>query len=231
MHYSKTELLQKMSCDPWFAALPLAERKAVLAFAKPVALLAGDVVYRKGETAVAFYGVAEGRLRVFTTGEDGREGILGLLESGNWFGEAAMVDGSMRPHTIVALEDAVLVQIALPEFHTLMLRPAFALGVAKLLCARLRGLFVLVEDAMLRTTRMRVARRIVALSRGDTTPGRTGRASVQVSHEDLAMMLGITRQTLAKELKYLVRTEALALGYGRIDILAPALLLQEAGLA
>ncbi|MDZ7936887.1 MAG: Crp/Fnr family transcriptional regulator [Rhodoferax sp.] len=231
MHYSKTELLRKMSIDPWFAALPLAERRTMLALAQPLVLQAGDVIYRKGDAAVGFYGVADGRLRVFATGEDGREGILGMLEAGNWFGEAAMIDGSARPHTAVALEDMLVLHIAPVDFHSLMARSAFAQGVAKLLCARLRSLFVLVEDAMLRTTRVRVARRIVALSRGDTTPGRLARTSVQVSHEDLAMMLGVTRQTLAKELKHLVRAEVLALGYGRIDILSPESLLREAALA
>jgi CRP/FNR family transcriptional regulator, cyclic AMP receptor protein len=41
---------------------------------------------------------------------------------------------------------------------------------------------------------------------------------VPVSQEALAMMLGITRQTLSKELKVLVNAGAVALGYGRIEI-------------
>ena len=41
-----------------------------------------------------------------------------------------------------------------------------------------------------------------------------------VSQEALAMMLGITRQTLSKELKVLARDGVLSLGYGRIDILS-----------
>ena len=41
----------------------------------------------------------------------------------------------------------------------------------------------------------------------------------------------MTRQTLAKELKYFVQHGVLGLGYGRIDILAPDMLLREAGLA
>ena len=46
------------------------------------------------------------------------------------------------------------------------------------------------------------------------------RARVTVSQEALAMMLGITRQTLSKELKVLARDGVLSLGYGRIDILS-----------
>jgi CRP/FNR family transcriptional regulator, cyclic AMP receptor protein len=47
---------------------------------------------------------------------------------------------------------------------------------------------------------------------------------VPVSQEALAMMLGITRQTLSKELKLLAAHGAISLGYGRIDIESPALL-------
>ena len=46
------------------------------------------------------------------------------------------------------------------------------------------------------------------------------RASVAVSQEALAMMLGITRQTLSKELKVLVQDGVLGLGYGRIEIVS-----------
>jgi CRP-like cAMP-binding protein len=78
----------------------------------------------------------------------------------------------------------------------------------------------LVEDAMLRSTRTRIARRLLSLARGDTTMAADARARVSVSQEALAMMLGITRQTLSKELKELVHGGVLTLGYGRIDILS-----------
>jgi len=82
----------------------------------------------------------------------------------------------------------------------------------------------------LRSTRMRVARRLITLAKGDMTMAAQTRQGVQVSHEELAMMLGVTRQTLAKELKYFVREGALALGYGHIDFLDTALLRHEAAL-
>lgn len=231
MAYSKTELLRTMSPNPWFAALPLAERKAMLAVAVPHLLQPGEVVYRKGDLQGGFYGVLGGTLRVSTLGEDGREGILSVMEAGNWFGETSLLDGQPRPHDVTALEASELLVIAAADFKLLMQRSAFAKGITALLCSRVRSLFGLVEDTMLRSTRMRVARRLIALSRGDTTMAPQARAKVQVSHEELAMMLGVTRQTLAKELKYFVRNGVLALGYGRIDIVAPEALLREGALA
>lgn len=75
---------------------------------------------------------------------------------------------------------------------------------------------------MLCSTRTRIARRLLTLVRGDATQASDVRASVAVSQKALAMMLGITRQTLSKEFKVLVRDGALGLGYGRIEIVSMA---------
>lgn len=105
-----------------------------------------------------------------------------------------------------------------------MQRSAFARAMTVLLCLRVRVLYGMAEDAMLRSTRARMARRLLTLARGDSTMAPQARARVAVSQEALAMMLGITRQTLSKELKSLVREGVLSLGYGHIDILSlPAL--------
>jgi len=220
MQSSKDDLLATMSHNPWFAALPLAERRAMLAAADRVTLRAGEMLYRKGDPVGGFIGVVQGAFKVSTVGEDGREGILSVVEAGNWFGEASLMDGLPRPHDVTAVQASVVMVINPPAFNRLMQRNAFARGIGRLLCGRVRVLYGLVEDAMLRSTRTRIARRLLTLSRGDATLSSDARASVAVSQEALAMMLGITRQTLSKELKVLVRDGVLGLGYGRIDIVS-----------
>ncbi len=220
MGYSKTELLRKLSLNAWFEGLPLADRKAMLSAADLAPVRTGDVLYRKGEVSGGFYGVVEGAFKVSSVGEDGREGILSIMEEGNWFGETTLLDGLPRPHDVTALQEGMVLVIVPSDFQALMQRAGFAQGIGALLCTRVRSLYGLVEDAMLRSTRVRVARRLLALARGDTTMAPQARTILTVSHEALAMMLGITRQTLAKELKFLVREGVLALGYGHIDIVS-----------
>lgn len=220
MANSTNEILRSLSHNPWFDALPLAERKAMLAAADTLHLRPGEMLYRKGGTAGGFFGVLSGALKVSTLGEDGREGILSVMEVGNWFGETTLLDGLPRPHDATAVQACTLLAINAVAFERLMQRSAFARAMAVLLCSRLRALYGMVEDAMLRSTRTRIARRLLSLARGDSTMAPQARASVAVSQEALAMMLGMTRQTLSKELKVLVRTGVLSLGYGRIDILS-----------
>jgi CRP-like cAMP-binding protein len=219
---SKDELLGTLSLNPWFGALPLPERKAMLAAADGVQFRAGEMLYRKGDPTGGFFGVVQGAFKVSTLGEDGREGILSVVEAGNWFGEASLIDGLPRPHDATAVQASTVLVIQPQAFKRLMQRAAFARAIAVLLCGRVRVLYGLVEDAMLRSTRTRIARRLLTLSRGDATLASDARASVSVSQEALAMMLGITRQTLSKELKVLVRDGVLSLGYGRIEIVSMA---------
>lgn len=110
--------LRSFSSNPWFGALPLAERRAMLAAADVLHLRPGEMIYRKGDTLGAFYGVQSGVLKVSTLGEDGREGILSFMEAGNWFGETTLLDGQPRPHDMTAVEPCTLLVIhAAVELH------------------------------------------------------------------------------------------------------------------
>ena len=220
MLYSKDELLLALSTNPWFGSLPDAQRKRMLVVAELQQVSMGEMLYRKGDPVGGFYGVVQGSIKVSTLGEDGREGILSVVEPGNWFGEASLMDGLPRPHDATAMQPSLVLVISQPAFNRLMQRGVFARAMGRLLCGRLRALYGMVEDSMLRSTRTRIARRLLTLARGDATLSSNARACVTVSQEALAMMLGITRQTLSKELKALARAGVLSLGYGRIDIIS-----------
>lgn len=226
------ELLKQLSTNPWFGALPLAERRAVLAGCDRVRLRAGEMLFRQGDAVPsgtgAFYGLVRGTVKASSLREDGKEAILAVIEAGNWFGEISLIDGRPRTHDATALGEAELLALPRAAFDALLRKPAFSLAVSRMLAARVRLLYGMVEDATLRSTRARVARRLLLLSRGDATAAPAARPTVPVSQESLAMMLGVSRQTLSKELQGLVQAGAVVLGYGRIEI-ASAAVLQELG--
>ena len=82
------------------------------------------------------------------------------------------------------------------------------------------------EDATLFSTQARVARRLLLLSRGDATLSAERRRTVKVSQATLAMMLGITRQTLSTELQVMVESGTIALGYRTIELRSHAALIK-----
>jgi CRP/FNR family transcriptional regulator, cyclic AMP receptor protein len=186
------------------------------------------MLFRQGDKVApghgAFYGLVSGAFKISSLREDGKEAILVVLEAGNWFGEISLIDQQPRTHDATALGEAEVLALPRAAFDELMARPVFAQAICHLLAARMRALYGMVEDVTLRSTRARVARRLLLLARGDATQSPDARPAVPVSQEALAMMLGITRQTLSKELKALVQGGAVVLGYGRIEIASAALL-------
>lgn len=222
MPAATAELLSTLTANPWFAALPAAERRALLAGAERVRLAPGEMLFRQGDAVPAgtgaFYGLVQGRLKASSLREDGKEAILVVLEAGNWFGEISLIDGQPRTHDATAMGAAEVLAVPRRAFDALMKRPAFARAIGLLLAARVRSLYGMVEDATLRSTRARVARRLQLLAHGDATQASNARPVVPVSQEALAMMLGITRQTLSKELAALVAAGAITVGYRRIEI-------------
>ena len=211
-----------MVANPWFATLTALDQQALLANAERLRLQPAEMLFRQGAVPGGFYGLLRGTLKISSLRADGREAILALLESGNWIGEISLIDGDPRTNDATALNAAEVLVVAQPAFAALMSRASFALAIARLLTGRVRSLYSIVEDTTLRSTRTRVARRLLLLARGDATLAVDARPSVPVSQEALVMMLGITRQTLSKELKALQALGAVSMRYKRIEIVSAA---------
>ncbi len=217
-------LIERLSANRWFGGLPLAERELMVGQAELLRLRRGEMLFRQGDPPSGFYVLASGTLKMSSLREDGREAILAIVEAGIWFGEISLIDDLPRTHDATAVGPVQVLQLPREAFDALMQRAVFARAIAALLAARIRLLYGVVEDATLRSTRARVARRLLMLARGDAAMSPLLRARVPVSQEGLAMMLGITRQTLSKELRLLAESGVIALGYGYIDVIsAPGL--------
>ena len=95
---------------------------------------AGQTVFTEGETGDRLFVVRAGAVEL-------RHGdtVLETLGPGEMFGEMAVIDGSPRSATAVAVADAELVPIDQPRFHALCQHtPFFAENVMRLIAGRLR---------------------------------------------------------------------------------------------
>ncbi|MCO5400442.1 Crp/Fnr family transcriptional regulator [Ralstonia soli] len=227
--------MSAFNTNPWFQSLPPHAADALLQAAVPVSVAAGAFLFRQGDPmdagSLAFFGVASGVLKLSIFNAEGDEAILALVEPGNWFGGVSTLDQQPRGHCAIALEDAEVLGVSVERFEALMRDAAFAGAIARLVAARLRLAYGSLAGAALQGTRARVARRIAALAHGDMSQAAQGRANISTSQDALSMMLGISRQTLSKELQALVKLGAIRLRYGHIEIQDMALLLEasEAG--
>ncbi|MEQ5838930.1 Crp/Fnr family transcriptional regulator [Paraburkholderia acidicola] len=209
-----------MPVDPWFVSLDPDDRQALLAKTATHSVEAGEFLFRQGDSPDGFYGIVSGFVKVSVLREDGKEAILTVLEPGNWFGEVSAIDGKPRSHDMVAVGRVELRYLTKEHFDRLLHRNSFCRAIALLQARHIRAVYSFLEDATLRSTRARVARRLEWLAHGDTTMASDSRRGITVSQEVLAMMLGITRQTLALELKSIEASGAIAMSYRHITIVS-----------
>lgn len=102
-----------------------------------------EVIFREGAMGDSLYIVKNGSVRVTKLDEGGEEKVLAILNTGDHFGEIALVDNHPRSATVIANEDTELIQIQADDFNKLLdsdkeIALKFYKSFVKVLCARLR---------------------------------------------------------------------------------------------
>jgi len=166
-----------------------------------------ETLFWQGDEADALYGVAEGLVRIWVHGPDGKELTLNLMEPGDFFGEIALLDGLPRTATAGTLMASRLIAIPRRDFLALLDRePALARHMIELLCERLRESTDRLRDAVFLDLGTRLAKTLQALA---TAHGREEAAGVvieaKLSQGALAQLLGVTREAVNKQLKVFER--------------------------
>lgn len=190
-------------------------------------LAPGDSLFLKGSAPDALFGVVRGALRVSVVAANGREAVIAMLEAGHWFGEVSLLVGQERVYDTYAVETTDMAVVAASDFHQLIAtRPEVHMAFTKLVCQRLRHALVWIDDAILMPLPVRLAHRLLTL---DTRVGASaGQASaLGVSQEDLAFMLGVSRQSVNRQLKIWEEQGALRVDYRRIVLLDRAQLQRQ----
>ena len=206
----------------WFQALPPSFQDSLLALARPRQLAAGQYLFQRGDAPCGLYAVLDGAMRVGAVATDGKEALLTLIEAPHWFGEISLFDGQPRTHDAQAEGLTQLLWIPqAPLLKLLEQQPRHWRDVALLMSHKLRVVFVALEQQSLLAAAPRVAYRLLQIAAGyGELLG--SRRVLQLSQEQLALMLSLSRQTTNQILKSLQQEGALRLGYGEIEILDPA---------
>lgn len=197
----------------WFSALPQAHRDALLERARPRRAQAGDRVYGLGDAPDGLWGVVEGEVRLVSYPAVGVESVAMVLHGGGWFGELSVMDGGPRPHDALVVRPTRLLHVSLPAFEQVAAQhPLLYRDLGVLICARQRAVISFLGRTIAQPVSVRLARTLAGAARA------SGRASVALRQSDLANMVGVSRQTINKELRALERAAIVTLAYGAIHI-------------
>jgi len=219
---------------PLFARLTPAECRRLEARARARTFPRGAAVYVPDDPGETVLLLTEGRVKIRTLTADGRETILVFVEPGELFGELALVDAAPRDEHAEAVQDSRLLAIPRDELLGLIARrPDVALSVTKLLGLRLRRVENRLKNVLFRSTRERLVALLLELvgSHGKAVPG-GWEVGVKLTHQDLANLIGSSRESVTLTLGRLQRDGLIAVVRRRIVVRDRARLAAEsAGLA
>ncbi len=218
-----SEYLQKIHSNSWFSSLPAAIQEDMLSQVTVKKFSKGEYLFRRGdrisETQFGFCVLAQGRMQVSCLHSNGREFVVTIHESGHWFGEIPFLLDIKQTHDFIAVEKCVLLSISHSQFTELLLLPDFSLPFMRQMASRMVQFSILLENVCVLDSHELVAKRLYQAARGDTAELDAPLSKVSVSQDTLAAMVGMTRQTLQKELKVLTDAKIIACRYGYIDVL------------
>ena len=157
----------------------------------------GEVVFGQGDPADAVFFVRQGKVKITVISRRGKEAVVGILESGNFFGEAVLTGQQVRTSIATAMGNCLIVRLAAAEMtRVLTEEPTFSgFFIAHLLSRNLRIEEDLV-DQLFNSSEKRLARMLLLLS----NYGKEGKpipVIPDVTQEMLAEMIGTTRSRVS----------------------------------
>lgn len=167
-----------------------------------------DPVYLPHDISSKIFFLKEGKVKVVSYSEDGRELIHTILKAGEIFGELALAGESRRENYAVATEDAIICQVGVTEFENILRNnPALNLEVTKLIGFRLKRIRTRLERMWFKSAedRIRYLLNELAEDHGQLTGSGTV-IQLRLKHQEIASLSATTRQTATSILNKMVKS-------------------------
>ena len=215
---------QHIETGPWFSKLSTPLQQAILSRAMVRRLTDGAPLAARGAPAEEWCGVARGAVRISSVSLSGKQVALTYAEPGTWFGDIALFDGLPRTHDADAHGDTTLLVVRKADFKLLLSQHVELYdALLRLNCRRLRLMFDHFEDLNTRPLQARLAKQLLLLARSYGIANGEGdeiRIGLQLAQEDLAQLLGASRQRVNQELKGFEREGAVRVEPARLVVLS-----------
>lgn len=181
----------------------------------------GSVLFAEGDTSDRLFLVDEGKVKLTHAAGDGRENLLSILSPGQMFGELSVFDPGPRSARATAVVDSVVLALSDADlFPLLAQRPDLARGLLRQLAHRLRRSNHTVADLIFADVPGRVAKALLDLAERFGRPSRTGlRVDHDLTQEELAQLVGASRETVNKALADFAHRGWLSLGMRSVVLL------------
>ncbi|MDR0226616.1 MAG: Crp/Fnr family transcriptional regulator [Burkholderiaceae bacterium] len=205
---------EAINAGPWFCTLSPSLRHDILRQTTVRRLKNGAQIYARGDTPHKWFACAQGAVRMSSTSLSGRQTTLAYVEPGAWFGAMSTFLDEPRTRDAFAHGDTTLLCVDKDSFRAILAaHTEFYDALLRLQARRIRQTYGLVEDLNTLPLRARLAKQLLHLSRSHGTHAlddpREMRIGLQLVQEELAQLLGASRQRVNQELKRMERDQCL----------------------
>ena len=203
---------------PWLRPLTADERDRVAPQLRIGDAEPGELICRRGRTATYWFGVVDGLLKMSTETADGHTITYSGLTAGGWFGEGTVMKREPYRYNVQALRKSLVAGLPVDTFHWLLDHSiGFNRFVMNQLNERLAQFIGTIEADRTPSPEQRVARNLAALANPVLFPG-VGEV-LRITQQELAYLVGLSRQRVNEALKTLAAQDVLRIEYGGLRIL------------
>lgn len=223
----KVELIRKV---PLFSTLTDEEFDSLAHIFVTRAYRKNQIIFMEEETGNYMYLVLSGKVKVMKSGSAGKETILAIHRTGDFFGEMSLLDGKTAPATVSAIEDSKIISVSGADFHKYLLHnEKVMLQIIQVLCARLRHVWK-TQSQSSETAESRIRMGIYELAQKHGIRDARGIIiDLKITHQELAEMVGTSRETVTRAIAQLRKEDILEVTDRRITLLNPKALLGQTG--
>ena len=173
------------------------------------------IVINQDDETYSLYVILSGSVKVFVSGEDGREAVLNHQEAGDYFGDLALIDKQPRVASVMTMEPSKFMIISRESFLTCLSKnPEIAINLIKPMTRRMRMLAKNVSSLALLDVYGRVAR--ILLDQGEEQGDVL--VTEKLTQQEIADMVGASRAMVSRILKDLKEGGYISIEKKRITI-------------
>lgn len=215
------KVLATLRKAPLLAELPTEALARLITDARLETFRGRQVIYLPGDRSFGVHVIGQGRVKVSKVTRDGKELTLAYRTTGDFFGEHCLLDGGPREEMVEAMEPTTTVEVNRDAFAELLASSAdLGNAFARILLQRRREIEAKVEQLVFKDVGAKLAELLLRLGSEHGIENKRGLLlGVKITHQEMANLIGSTRETVSLTLSQFKRKGYIATE-GRRVILA-----------
>ena len=157
-----------------------------------------EVIYFMGDSAEDIYLIQSGRIKITRVSLSGKEKIIDIYETGDFFGELCLCENSKRTDQAVALDDAKVLSFKISKLLQVISKdPGAVLELLMLCCQRLSEAQGQIETLAFDNIPRRLAKELLKMTREGGVEVANGiRVRQYLTHEEMSQLVGTSREII-----------------------------------